>query len=265
MPRKLVKSKSPVKKAVAKKAVVKRAVVKKAAVKKAVVKRAARMATVCFEGYKISKDGRCIKDKSYAAPPKRAPKVATVCLEGYKISKDGRCIKDKSYQTVVSSMPLPVYGPEMKPASLRVSESASFGMYGPQMKPVSRRISMRSGIPVPPPRPISGFTVRAPVSQSFVQKRIAELTAAKKAVSSLSKAVQSPGSKTAKEAVAQIADAVQTKKDAGVIPQLTQSDVAQIGAAIQASAGKKSVSQKVAQETGQAFVEASTKNQILSA
>jgi G:T/U-mismatch repair DNA glycosylase len=66
--------------------------------------------TVCLEGYRISKDGRCIKDKAYKvvvtnvptkAKKPRAPRAATVCLEGYKISKDGRCIKDKNYKVAV--------------------------------------------------------------------------------------------------------------------------------------------------------------------
>lgn len=48
--------------------------------------------------------------KKRAAPKKTvkkvAPKAATVCLEGYKISKAGKCIKDKKYTTVISSTPL---------------------------------------------------------------------------------------------------------------------------------------------------------------
>lgn len=54
-----------------------------------------------------------VAPKKKAAPKKRAapkktvsPKAATVCLEGYKISKAGKCIKDKKYTTVISSTPL---------------------------------------------------------------------------------------------------------------------------------------------------------------
>ena len=74
--------------------------------------------TVCLEWYRISKDGRCIKDKNYkvtvepvkSPKPKRtrAPITATVCLEGYKISKDGRCIKDKNYQVLVKMTQQPI-------------------------------------------------------------------------------------------------------------------------------------------------------------
>ncbi len=47
-----------------------------------------------------------------AAPKKAAPKKAEkttppICLEGYKISKAGRCIKDKKYQTIVATIPMP--------------------------------------------------------------------------------------------------------------------------------------------------------------
>jgi flagellar basal body rod protein FlgG len=61
--------------------------------------------SVCPEGYKITKDGRCIVDK-----PKKSTVVKekgqrqTVCYEGYKMTKDGRCIKDKNYKTIVVPM-----------------------------------------------------------------------------------------------------------------------------------------------------------------
>lgn len=55
-----------------------------------------------------------VAPKKKAAPKKRAapkkkvsPKAATVCLEGYKISKAGKCIKDKKYTTVMKSIPTP--------------------------------------------------------------------------------------------------------------------------------------------------------------
>jgi hypothetical protein len=70
-----------------------------------VKKSPAKTATVCLEGYKISKNGHCVKDKKYVkAPRKNLPKSATVCLEGYKISKAGRCIKDKKYVSYVTSI-----------------------------------------------------------------------------------------------------------------------------------------------------------------
>ncbi len=55
--------------------------------------------TVCPEGKKMTKTGaRCIEDKDYKWPPLRR----TVCLEGYKISRDGKCIKDKNYKITVT-------------------------------------------------------------------------------------------------------------------------------------------------------------------
>jgi hypothetical protein len=70
-------------------------------------KRLPKIGTVCKEGYKISRNGSCIKDKKYVKPKvKRSPKVGTVCLEGYKITKDGRCVKDKKYKIVLDNVVL---------------------------------------------------------------------------------------------------------------------------------------------------------------
>ena len=63
--------------------------------------------TVCPEGYKISKNGKCIKDKTYVKPQRKlAQRSATVCLEGYKITKNGKCIKDKKYKLVIDKVPV---------------------------------------------------------------------------------------------------------------------------------------------------------------
>ena len=79
--------------------------VKKSPVKKSPIKkRAPKSATVCLEGYKISKAGSCIKDNKYVKSKKNLPKSATVCLEGYKISKAGRCIKSKGFKSYITSV-----------------------------------------------------------------------------------------------------------------------------------------------------------------
>jgi hypothetical protein len=73
--------KSPVKRSPAKKSPVKRAPVKRAPVK---IKAKKPLKTVCLEGYKVTTNGRCIKDKKYntfistipAPPPPPGPKQA---------------------------------------------------------------------------------------------------------------------------------------------------------------------------------------------
>jgi ribosomal protein S17 len=60
---------------------------------------------VCPEGKKLTKTGnRCIKIRE--PKPKKITIKAygqrqTVCYEGYKMTKDGKCIKDKKYKTIV--------------------------------------------------------------------------------------------------------------------------------------------------------------------
>jgi hypothetical protein len=233
-------------------------VVKKRVVKKVTPKRAAKKSA----------------PKIVVVKRRVAPKVATVCLQGYKISKAGRCIKDKKYQTVIQSSPIqlresnsvsfgmvgprrqsipvaprnPLAIPEAplrprsgftirapmsnalikqkmamiqarkKLPSLRESNSISFGMAGPKGQVVK---SIRVAIPSAPARPISGMTVRAPVKGEMVRKLMASFE----------------------------------------VPQITKKDVETLGQTIQQSIGGKPVSKKVAEATGAAFIQAAEREQ----
>ena len=91
--------------------------------------------TVCDKDKKITKDGRCIKDKAYKVvslpKAKKTPRAATVCLEGYKISKDGRCIKDKNYKVVTlpESHPTPVVTEPESPKQILDIKDKARDMY----------------------------------------------------------------------------------------------------------------------------------------
>lgn len=81
--------------------------------------------TVCPEGKKMTKTGaKCIEDKSYVFPGQRR----TVCLEGYRISKDGKCIKDKNY---VVKMSVSRSSPSSSPRNLTATH---FGKKGKKSK-----------------------------------------------------------------------------------------------------------------------------------
>ena len=64
--------------------------------------------TVCNEGYKMTKNGKCIKDKKITI--KAYGQRQTVCYEGYKMTKNGKCIKDKQYKTIVVPVETPITG-----------------------------------------------------------------------------------------------------------------------------------------------------------
>lgn len=91
--------------------------------------------------------------KKSVAKPKKAVVRSTVCLEGYKISKAGKCIKDKKYQTIIASIPMappmpsgkakPTFAQQiraaqlarkkLKPMKLSDSSVVTFGLAGPKM------------------------------------------------------------------------------------------------------------------------------------
>jgi hypothetical protein len=67
---------------------------------------------VCPDGKKLTKTGnRCIKITG-PKPKKITIKAQrqTVCYEGYKMTKDAKCIKDKKYKTIVVPVETPVTG-----------------------------------------------------------------------------------------------------------------------------------------------------------
>ena len=86
--------------------------------------------------------------------------LRTVCLEGYKINKKGRCVKDKNYVVrlhTVPMYPVPVYSKPIGPKPKSVNEySRSIGPKPKDVNEYSRAIgpSMRKSIPKPPVGPL---------------------------------------------------------------------------------------------------------------
>jgi hypothetical protein len=100
---------------------------------------------------------KVVVKKSVAKPIAKAVVVrSTVCLEGYKISKAGKCVKDKKYQTIIASIPMappmpsdkkvvakPTFAQQikeaqlarkkLKPMKLADSSVVTFGLAGPKM------------------------------------------------------------------------------------------------------------------------------------
>ncbi len=133
MPKKLLKAKKPL----AKKPVAKKPVAKKPAAKKPAAKKPAA--------------------KKPAAKKPKAKKIATVCLEGYKISADGRCIKDSKYTTIIASgisapppppmhpahLPPKVFGPVNQKKDLQSLLNARFKVQGPAPEVVKAGSSIK--------------------------------------------------------------------------------------------------------------------------
>jgi hypothetical protein len=93
--------------------------------------------------------------KSVAKPKKAVVVRSTVCLEGYKISKAGKCVKDSKYQTIIASIPMappmpsdkktakPTFAQQikaaqlarykLKPMKLSDSSTVTFGLKGPSI------------------------------------------------------------------------------------------------------------------------------------
>ncbi len=61
---------------------------------------------------------RMVKKSPVKRMVKKSPVKKTVCLEGYKVTTNGRCIKDKKYNTFVSTVqaPPPPPPPGSRPA-----------------------------------------------------------------------------------------------------------------------------------------------------
>ena len=81
--------------------------------------------------------------------------LRTVCLEGYKINKKGRCVKDKKY--VVRLHTVPMYSKPIGPKPKSVNEySRAIGPKPKSVNEYSRAIgpSMPKAIPLPPVGPL---------------------------------------------------------------------------------------------------------------
>lgn len=77
---------------------------------------------------------------------KRKP-LKTVCLEGYKVTSNGRCIKDKKYKTYVSTVKIPTPPPHPqhpKPAEkismLQAYLNKKFAGKGPEVVKASTKL-----------------------------------------------------------------------------------------------------------------------------
>jgi hypothetical protein len=120
-------TKNPVKKVPAKKIAAEKP--------KKMVKKTGMRQTVCAEGKKMTKNGKCIKDKSYK-----------ICLTGYKLNAQGICVKDEDHKIIISSVPIAPPRPATKSkqfADLKESNEVFFKKAGPTVKLFGQTVQLK--------------------------------------------------------------------------------------------------------------------------